>query len=288
MKNKIRAILLAAAVGTMVLAQGQMVSAAEFEDGAELFSDGTDVSDPIDGSSVTDTDGSSNGSDSDATGSVSALASALAKQTEEQTQAYMEKEEEAAQVREERRVEKAQKAAEKAEKEKEEALQTIQQTVEDAKKKAEEAKKKAEEEARKKAEEEAKKAEEEAKKAEEQRLAKRQAVVDFALQFEGNPYVYGGTSLTNGADCSGFVMSVFANFGYSLPRVAADQCAASTRKDISQLEPGDLVFYGNGYIDHVALYIGDGKIIHASGAATGIKISNYDYQQPVAIGTYME
>ena len=291
MKNKIRAILLAAAVGTMVLAQGQMVSAAEFEDGAELFSDGTDVSDPIDGSSVTDTDGSgnsSNGSDSDATGSVSALASALAKQTEEQTQAYMEKEEEAAQVREERRVETAQKAAEKAEKEKEEALQTIQQTVEDAKKKAEEAKKKAEEEARKKAEEEAKKAEEEAKKAEEQRLAKRQAVVDFALQFEGNPYVYGGTSLTNGADCSGFVMSVFANFGYSLPRVAADQCAASTGKDISQLEPGDLVFYGNGYIDHVALYIGDGKIIHASGAATGIKISNYDYQQPAAIGTYME
>ena len=288
MKNKIRAILLAAAVGTMVLAQGQMVSAAEFEDGAELFSDGTDVSDPIDGSSVTDTDGSSNGSDSDATGSVSALASALAKQTEEQTQAYMEKEEEAAQIREERRVEKAQKAAEKAEKEKEEALQTIQQTVEDAKKKAEEAKKKAEEEARKKAEEEAKKAEEEAKKAEEQRLAKRQAVVDFALQFEGNPYVYGGTSLTNGADCSGFVMSVFANFGYSLPRVAADQCAASTRKDISQLEPGDLVFYGNSYIDHVALYIGDGKIIHASSAATGIKISNYDYQQPAAIGTYME
>ena len=288
MKNKIRAILLAAAVGTMVLAQGQMVSAAEFEDGAELFSDGTDVSDPIDGSSVTDTDGSSNGSDSDATGSVSALASALAKQTEEQTQAYMEKEEEAAQVREERRVEKAQKAAEKAEKEKEEALQTIQQTVEDAKKKAEEAKKKAEEEARKKAEEEEKKAAEEARKAEEQRLAKRQAVVDFALQFEGNPYVYGGTSLTNGADCSGFVMSVFANFGYSLPRVAADQCAASTRKDISQLEPGDLVFYGNGYIDHVALYIGDGKIIHASGAATGIKISNYDYQQPAAIGTYME
>ena len=281
MKNKIRAILLAAAVGTMVLAQGQMVSAAQFEDGAELFSDGTDVSDPIDGSSVTNADDSSNSSDSDVTGSVSALANTLAKQTEEQTQAYMAKEEEAAQVREERRVEKAQKAAEKAEQEKEEVLQSIQQTVEEAQKKAEEAKKKAEEEARKKAEEEA-------KKAEEQRLAKRQAVVNFALQFEGNPYVYGGTSLTNGADCSGFVMSVFANFGYSLPRVAADQCAASTKKDISQLEPGDLVFYGSGYVDHVALYIGDGKIIHASGAATGIKISNYDYQQPAAIGTYME
>ena len=126
------------------------------------------------------------------------------------------------------------------------------------------------------------------KAAEAKRLAKRQEVVNFALQFEGNPYVYGGTSLTNGADCSGFVMSVFANFGYSLPRVAEAQCQASTKKDISQLEPGDLVFYGSGYIDHVALYIGDGKIIHASNAATGIKISDYDYEQPAAVGTFME
>ena len=255
MNNRIKTILIAAVVSSVVLTQGVCVSAAQFDDGASAFSDGT--------------------------GSVSALASTLAKQTEEQTQEFVAKEEEAAQIREERRVEKAQKASEKAEQEKVDALQFIQQTIEEAKKKAEE-------EARKKAEEEAKKAEEEAKKAEEQRLAKRQAVVDFALQFEGNPYVYGGTSLTNGADCSGFVMSVFANFGYSLPRVAAAQCDASTKKDISQLEPGDLVFYGNGYIDHVALYIGDGKIIHASGAATGIKISNYDYQQPAAIGTYME
>ena len=142
-------------------------------------------------------------------------------------------------------------------------MESIRQTVEDAKKKA-------------------------AEEAEAKRVAKRQAVVDFALQFEGNPYVYGGTSLTNGADCSGFVMSVFANFGYSLPRVAAAQCDASTKKDISQIEPGDLVFYGSGAIDHVALYIGDRKIIHASGAATGIKISNYDYEQPTAIGTFME
>jgi cell wall-associated NlpC family hydrolase len=248
MNNRIKTILIAAVVSSVVLTQGVCVSAAQFDDGASAFSDGT--------------------------GSVSALASTLAKQTEEQTQEFVAKEEEAAQIREERRVEKAQKASEKAEQEKEDALQFIQQTIEEAKKKAEE-------EARKKAEEEA-------KKAEEQRLAKRQAIVDFALQFEGNPYVYGGTSLTNGADCSGFVMSVFANFGYSLPRVAAAQCDASTKKDISQLEPGDLVFYGSGYVDHVALYIGDGKIIHASGAATGIKISNYDYQQPVAVGTFME
>lgn len=232
---------MAAAVCSMVLTQG--VSAAQFDDGEQLFSDGTE--------------------NSDATGSVSALASALAKQTEEETQKFVEKEEEAAQIREERRIEKAEKASEQAEQDKTAALENIQQTVEEAKKKA-------------------------AEEAEAQRVAKRQAVVDFALQFEGNPYVYGGTSLTNGADCSGFVMSVFANFGYSLPRVAADQCAASTKKDVSQLEPGDLVFYGTGYVDHVALYIGDGKIIHASGAATGIKISNYDYQQPAAIGTFME
>ena len=231
---------MAAAVSSMVLTQG--VSAAQFTDG-ETFTDSSE--------------------DTDATGSVSALASALVKQTEEQTQEFVEKEEEAAQIREERRVEKAEKASEKAEQEKAAALESIQKTIEDVKKKA-------------------------AEEAEAQRVAKRQAVVDFALQFEGNPYVYGGTSLTNGADCSGFVMSVFANFGYSLPRVAAAQCDASTKKDISQLEPGDLVFYGNGYVDHVALYIGDGKIIHASGAATGIKISNYDYEQPAAIGTFME
>ena len=237
MNNKIKAILMAVAVSSMVLTQG--VSAAQFDDGEQVFSDGTDSS--------------------EATGSVSALA----KQTEEETQKFVAKKEEAAQIREERRIEKAENASEKAEQEKAAALESIRQTVEDAKKKA-------------------------AEEAEAKRVAKRQAVVDFALQFEGNPYVYGGTSLTNGADCSGFVMSVFANFGYSLPRVAAAQCDASTKKDISQIEPGDLVFYGSGAIDHVALYIGDGKIIHASGAATGIKISNYDYEQPTAIGTFME
>ena len=122
----------------------------------------------------------------------------------------------------------------------------------------------------------------------EERLAKRQEIVDFALQFVGNPYVYGGTSLTNGADCSGFVMSVFAQFGYELPRVAAAQCAASEKKDVSNIEVGDLVFYGDGGIDHVALYIGDGKIVHASTAATGIKVSDYNYRAPAAVGTFVE
>ena len=143
-------------------------------------------------------------------------------------------------------------------------------------------------EAARKAEEERKAAEEAARKAEEARMARRQEVADFALQFVGNPYVYGGTSLTNGADCSGFVMSVFAQFGYELPRVAAAQCAASQKKSAEDIEVGDLVFYGDGGIDHVALYIGDGKIVHASTAATGIKVSDYNYRTPAAVGTFVE
>ena len=124
--------------------------------------------------------------------------------------------------------------------------------------------------------------------AEAARLENRRGIVDFALQFVGNPYVYGGTSLTNGADCSGFVMSVFAEFGYELPRVAAAQCSASEKKSVADIEAGDLVFYGEGCIDHVALYIGDGKIVHASTAATGIKVSDYDYRAPAAVGSFVE
>ena len=143
-------------------------------------------------------------------------------------------------------------------------------------------------EAARKAEEERKAAEEAARKAEEARVARRQEIADFALQFVGNPYVYGGTSLTNGADCSGFVMSVFAQFGYELPRVAAAQCAASQKKSAEEIEVGDLVFYGDGGIDHVALYIGDGKIVHASTAATGINVPDYNYRTPAAVGTFVE
>ena len=131
-------------------------------------------------------------------------------------------------------------------------------------------------------------AQETARKAEEKRMSRRQEVVDFALQFEGNPYVYGGTSLTNGADCSGFVMAVFKEFGCELPRVAAAQCDASVKKEVAELEVGDLIFYGDYGIDHVALYIGGGKIIHASTSATGIKISDAFHRQPAAVGTFLE
>lgn len=96
------------------------------------------------------------------------------------------------------------------------------------------------------------------------------SVVDYATQFVGNPYVWGGTSLTNGADCSGFVQSVYNNFGVSLPRTSYEQQNAGTEVSYSDAQPGDLICYGG----HVAIYMGDGKIVHASNSRDGIKVSN--------------
>ena len=99
----------------------------------------------------------------------------------------------------------------------------------------------------------------------------REAIVNFALQFVGNPYVWGGTSLTNGCDCSGFVMSVYANFGYSLPRVADAQSVYGMQIPVSSAQPGDLIFYArNGYVYHVSMYIGGGQVVHAAGRQYGI------------------
>lgn len=117
-------------------------------------------------------------------------------------------------------------------------------------------------------------------------------IANFAVKYVGNPYVWGGTSLTNGADCSGFVYTVFANFGISLNRVANDQLHGGGKSvSTSAMLPGDLVFYGSGnYASHVALYIGNGQIVHASNSKPypegGIKISNYDYQTPIGIIRY--
>lgn len=105
--------------------------------------------------------------------------------------------------------------------------------------------------------------------------ASGQAIADYAVQFVGNPYSYGGTSLTKGADCSGFVQSVYKHFGYSLPRIAADQAGAGRAVKTSNLQPGDLLFY-HGF-GHVAIYIGGGEVVHASNATSGIKISKYNY-----------
>lgn len=107
-------------------------------------------------------------------------------------------------------------------------------------------------------------------------------LANYALQFVGNPYVYGGTSLTNGADCSGFTLSVYAHFGISLPHSATAQSYYGTEVSLSELEPGDLLFYGSeGDIGHVAIYTGGGMVVHASTEATGIKTSVYNYRTPV-------
>ncbi len=130
-------------------------------------------------------------------------------------------------------------------------------------------------------------------------------IANFAIKYVGNPYVYGGTSLTNGADCSGFVQTVFANFGYKLLRTADEQMKGPSSSQIksgytkgtsvtvskSSLQPGDLLFYGtSSYASHVAIYIGDGQIVHASNSQPypkgGIKISNWDYDTPVKAMRY--
>lgn len=112
----------------------------------------------------------------------------------------------------------------------------------------------------------------------------RVALVQYATQFVGNPYVWGGTSLTRGADCSGFVLSVYANYGVSLPHSSGAQSNCGTKISASEAKPGDLFFYGNGSrINHVAIYIGNGRVVHASSPKSGIKISSAYYRTPVKV-----
>ncbi|MBO6137424.1 MAG: C40 family peptidase [Lachnospiraceae bacterium] len=170
------------------------------------------------------------------------------------------------------------------------------------------AKKKAEEEARKKAEEEAakKKAEEEKKKQEQQSQeqqseeAEQEAgesegeeessgssggggtgseVASYAQQFIGNPYVSGGTSLTDGCDCSGFTFSVYKHFGYSIPRTSWEQQSCGRGVSYSEAQPGDIMCYAG----HVGIYIGNGMIVHASTPATGIKVTPATYREILAV-----
>ncbi len=105
------------------------------------------------------------------------------------------------------------------------------------------------------------------------------AIANYALQFVGNPYVYGGTSLTNGADCSGFTMSVFSHFGISLPHSSAGQRSMGYEVSYSEAQPGDLICYSG----HVAIYIGGGRIVHASTAKTGIKTGTATYRTILSV-----
>ena len=113
----------------------------------------------------------------------------------------------------------------------------------------------------------------------------RQQIVNYAIQFCGNPYVWGGTSLTHGCDCSGFTMKVMENFGVSLPHYSGSQATMGTKVTSETMRPGDLVFYGNssGRINHVGIYIGNGQIVNAQSRRSGIRITNWDYRRPKAI-----
>lgn len=171
------------------------------------------------------------------------------------------------------------------------------QTAQIKKLEAEEAaRKKAEEEARKKAEAEAKK-----KKSSEQQASSSSdksnsggnkitvegsglgvEIANYASQFVGNPYVAGGTSLTNGADCSGFTMAVYQHFGISIPRNSSAQAVGGREVSYAEAQPGDIIYYGG----HVGIYMGNGMIVHASTPSTGIKYSNALYRSIITVRRY--
>lgn len=114
-------------------------------------------------------------------------------------------------------------------------------------------------------------------------------LINFAKQYLGYRYVWGGTSLKNGVDCSGFTQQVYKNFNVSIPRTSSSQGASGTRVSKNDIKPGDLVFYGTGSsINHVAIYIGNNKIIHASNRRDGIKISNMNYRTPIKYVRYIK
>lgn len=121
-------------------------------------------------------------------------------------------------------------------------------------------------------------------KARQERIAYKTKIVNFAKQFVGNPYVSGGTSLTNGADCSGFVQTVYATFGIKLPRTTDVQAKAGMEVSMDEIEVGDIVSYGyDGIASHSAIYIGDGRVVHASTPELGIRTDRIDMMPIVTI-----
>ena len=108
-------------------------------------------------------------------------------------------------------------------------------------------------------------------------------VCEYALQFVGNAYKWGGTSLTKGADCSGFTLAVYSKYGVSLPHSSKAQANCGRRVDISEIQPGDLVFYGGKNIHHVAMYIGNGQVVHAWNSKAGITTTSMYYSTPTRV-----
>ncbi len=116
----------------------------------------------------------------------------------------------------------------------------------------------------------------------------RKQIVNYALRFEGNPYKWAGTSLTNGADCSGYTQSIFRDNGIRIPRDSRSQAASGRRVTVNTMQPGDLIFYDrNGTINHVGIYIGNGKVISSSSEKHGVRITRYDYRRPVKVVSYI-
>ncbi|NLJ96791.1 MAG: SH3 domain-containing protein [Clostridiales bacterium] len=186
-------------------------------------------------------------------------------------------------IEEEQRIIREQQEAERAEAER------LQRLAEENERKRLEAERKAAEE--KKKSEEAKKAEQEKKESNKSSSnssgsALGREIANYAQKFVGNPYVWGGESLTRGADCSGFVYTIYKQYGYSLDRVSKDQAKTAGRKvDINDRQPGDLIFYTNsrGVVNHVAMYIGNDKIVHAANSRQGIIISKFNYRKVYCI-----
>lgn len=118
-----------------------------------------------------------------------------------------------------------------------------------------------------------------------QAAKRRSDLVNFACQFVGNPYVWGGTSLTHGADCSGFTQTIMAKYGVSLPRVSREQAKTGSKVSSENIKPGDLIFYANrrGTVNHVGIYIGNGQVVNAASRRSGIRIYRWNYRTPVAI-----
>ncbi|MDE7247973.1 MAG: C40 family peptidase, partial [Lachnospiraceae bacterium] len=173
---------------------------------------------------------------------------------------------------------------------KQETAQIKKLEEEERKRREEEERKRKEEEERRRKEQEALMASEEGGDSESREEEAPKAVVSggsgkgadiakFACQYVGNPYVAGGTSLTNGADCSGFVMAVYKNFGISLPRSSYAQSTVGKSVSYSEAQPGDVIYYGG----HVGIYIGNGQIVHASTERTGIKITSATYRSIITV-----
>lgn len=247
MKKKITAMLLA----ICCISSTWTVYADDFSSGSseveiEITEDEDEDADDVEITEDADDEMFSDGTESSTSGGdISAMANQIVARAEIQAQEYQQLKKEA------KKYADAQEVARRAQEIKEETARIRKQALKEA-----------------------------ARRKEEKRVANRQAVADFAVQFVGNPYVWGGTSLTGGADCSGFTQSVYANFGVSLPRTSYEQQNAGTEVSYADAQPGDLICYGG----HVAIYMGNGRIVHASNSVDGIKISdNAAYRTIVSV-----